>query len=134
MAETTLNQRLEIFLSSKKISRSDLSRRWHVSKQAVTNWLNDHGQIPLKHIVTLVNEFPELNLRWLFLGIGEMESEVVKAENQDSALAKKDGMIELLSQQLEAKDKKISELTMEIARFELMQAMEKSGSYTKSEK
>lgn len=134
MTESTLNQRLESFLSSKKISRSDLSRKWHVSKQAVSNWLNDHGQIPLKHIVTLTSEFPELNLRWLFVGSGEMESEVVKVENQDSALARKDGMIELLSQQLDAKDKRISELTIEIARLELTQAMEKSGSYTKSEK
>ncbi|HLO91610.1 MAG TPA: hypothetical protein VK172_10645, partial [Lentimicrobium sp.] len=98
---------------------SDLSRRWHVSKQAVTNWLNDHGQIPLKHIVTLVNEFPELNLRWLFVGIGEMESEVVKAENQDSALARKDGMIELLLQQLQEKDKTILDLNREIGRLEV---------------
>lgn len=134
MAETTLNQRLEAFLNSKRISRTDLSKKWHVSKQAVSNWLNDHGQIPLKHIVTLTSEFPELNLRWLFVGSGEMESEVTKVELDNSALARRDGMIELLSQQLDAKDKRISELTVEVTRLELTQAMEKSGSYTKSDK
>ncbi len=118
MAETTLNQRVEIYISSKKLSGSELSKRWHVSKQAVSNWLNGHSQIPIKYIMNMAIEYPELNLRWLMTGVGEMESEVVKAENQDSALAKKDGMIELLIQQASEKDKKIAELMKELGRLE----------------
>lgn len=118
MGDSTINQRLEQFLAIKKISNSALSRKWHVSKQAITNWINGHSQIPLKHMVTLAGEYPELNLRWLFLGTGEMESEVIKLESQDSALAKKDGMIELLIQQLAEKDKKIAELMKEMGKME----------------
>lgn len=134
MAETTLNQRLEMYLSSKNISRKELARKWGVSKQAVTNWLTDLSQIPVKHIINVVSEYPELNARWLLIGTGDMESEVVKVYHHDYAMARKDGMIELLSRQLVDKEKKIEELSRELARMEVMHVMEKSSSYTKSEK
>ena len=108
--EKTINQRVEYFFKSKHISQQVIAKRLGVSRQAVNNWLSGNTPIPSKHIIKMFAEFETLNPRWILNGTGEMEGTEQSLPMESLLITKKDTTIELLTMQLNEKEKLIAEL------------------------
>lgn len=73
--DLTINERLIEFQKVKGFRWESLRELLGVAKQQqVGNWTKkeDREPIPAKHVLKLIQVFPELNARWLITGEGEM--------------------------------------------------------------
>lgn len=69
----SINKRLEKFLFEKKISQEDLRIKIGIkNKQQISNWITCVGPIPPKHLLRIIEKYPELNANWLIRDIGAM--------------------------------------------------------------
>lgn len=116
--EGTVNQRIEKLIKDKDISQTELANRLSVSKQTISNWIAGNVQIPLRHVVVLVEEFKWLNVRWLLTGSGTMEDDPAKKGKETPEQSKMEGMVEILKNQLATKDETIYRLNKEIGKLE----------------
>ena len=81
--QPSVNQRILKFANSIGLSDVELARRMGVKKQFVTEWKNNTNNIPPKRLIEFVEQFPELNARWVFYGEGNMiKSDGSKSNNQ----------------------------------------------------
>lgn len=89
--ETTINQRVKRFFESKKISQKLFSEVTGYDEKSISNIVNDKTQYPKADFFqAFAIHYPEINLRWLLIGEGEMEGEpgafpVVAMEPQERA-------------------------------------------------
>ena len=114
----TVNQTIEILLKNKKLTQQEFGIQLGVTKQTINNWVTGVVQIPTKHIITILNLYPELNARWLLTGAGEM-GEIEKSTIEESKNALKlQAKNELLLKQLQEKELLIAELYKQIGRLE----------------
>ena len=116
--KTTVNQRLALFLESRKISQADYRLVVGVRKQQVSDWLTFKIDVPDKHIFKTIEMYPELNARWLLTGEGDMieggNSEGnTKAEPQKHE-SDSDDYIALLMRLLASRDELIAELRRQV--------------------
>lgn len=68
-----IKNRLETFLNSKDLSQAEFSRITGYHPKNISGFLTGTVKLPkIDLVVALATHFPELNLRWLLLGEGEM--------------------------------------------------------------
>jgi transcriptional regulator with XRE-family HTH domain len=79
MDERDVNQRFMNFLEERKISQSSIASLLNVTKQRVQQWKTMDKQITLKYLMKFCEAYPELNVRWLMTGEGEMLSKEVSS-------------------------------------------------------
>lgn len=69
--DRTINQRLDQFLKEKHISQEELRLKLGLTnRQQVNSWIKCHSNIPDKHILKILLEYPELNANWFLHNIG----------------------------------------------------------------
>lgn len=116
--EMTVNQTIEIFLKSKKMTQQEFAIQMGVTKQTINNWVTGAVQIPVKHIIAILNQFPELNARWLLTGEGEMGDVEKPTTGESKNCLKIEAKNELLLKQLQEKELLIAELYKQIGKLE----------------
>jgi transcriptional regulator with XRE-family HTH domain len=68
-----LRERLNQFLLEKNLSQSEFARQTGYHQKNISGFLTGTVKMPkVDLMVALATHFPELNLRWLLLGEGEM--------------------------------------------------------------
>jgi transcriptional regulator with XRE-family HTH domain len=68
-----IKNRLEAFLNSKELSQAEFARITSYHPKNISGFLTGTVKLPkIDLVVALATHFPELNLRWLLLGEGEM--------------------------------------------------------------
>ena len=65
-------QRLEYFARSTGLSLNAFGLKVGFNAGAFSRILRDQSNIGVHHIISLVNQYPELSIRWLLLGEGPM--------------------------------------------------------------
>ncbi|MGB1041747.1 MAG: hypothetical protein ACPGVD_12805 [Flavobacteriales bacterium] len=69
----SIRDRFSTFLAAKKLSQSKFARLTGYEQKNVSSFLTKKVKFPrIDLVVVLAKYFPELNLRWLLLGEGEM--------------------------------------------------------------
>lgn len=100
------NERLLAIAKHYNLKDSHFASRIGASKQNFYNWKSFKQEVPDKFLITIIEQFPELNARWLITGEGDING-VVNKEN-DSHLQE---VIKLKDQIIQAKDELIQFLT-----------------------
>lgn len=73
MSQTTINQRFTLFLAAKKISQKIFADVTGFSSATVSNIASGTTEYPKADFFqAMVRHYPEVNLRWLLTGDGEM--------------------------------------------------------------
>ena len=77
-----IKDRLENFLNSKELTQAEFSRITGYHPKNISGFLTGTVKMPkIDLMVALATHFPELNLRWLLLGEGEMiNSKTIKID------------------------------------------------------
>lgn len=111
---STVNQNIDTLLRAKKLTQQELAQQMGLTKQTINNWITGTAQIPLKHLVSLLKLFSDVNARWLLTGEGDMGDD----EKTFASNPRLEGKIEILESQLKEKEDKIAELYKIIGRLE----------------
>lgn len=69
---TSMNSRLQQFLSAENLTQSQLADRLGVAKASISHILAGRNKPGFDFIESLAQQFPELNLDWLIMGTGKM--------------------------------------------------------------
>lgn len=91
--KTSVNQRLENFIDSKKISNVEFGELIGESKYTINNWFKKGVKIPIPTLTNILNAFPDLDARWLLTGTGEMSQKIKPYKENDSVLLVKDAEV-----------------------------------------
>ncbi|MGB1041524.1 MAG: helix-turn-helix domain-containing protein [Flavobacteriales bacterium] len=68
-----VHQRFKIFLAEKDLSQNEFSRITGYDQRTLSNFITQRVKTPkIDLAVVMLKHFPEINLRWLFLGESEM--------------------------------------------------------------
>lgn len=124
--DMSINQRLGKFLFDKKISQEELRIRLGLkTRQQVSNWINCHDHIPDKHLVGIIQLFPELNANWLIRDIGSplMDQKQLRQINRNEFgfcedCLDKEKDIQMLKELLEKKENELKGLYKEAGKLE----------------
>lgn len=124
--DMSINQRLGRFLFDKKISQEELRIRLGLkTRQQVSNWINCHDHIPDKHLVGIIQLFPELNANWLIRDIGSplMDQKQLRQINRNEFgfcedCLDKEKDIQMLKELLEKKENELKGLYKEAGKLE----------------
>jgi len=100
--ETSIVERLNLFISAKGIKKSDIATALNWEKKTVYNQLNGACELSLNLLVGICQLYPELNTQYVLLGNGSME-ELLEGSAQKQ--------IEELKIKLREKDAQIKVLT-----------------------
>lgn len=124
--DMTINQRLDDFLEEKHISQEELRSQLGLkTRQQVSNWINCREKISEKHIIRIVELYPELNANWLIANAGNMfnDQKIVRHINRNAygfceECIKKEQKIEYLQELIHQRDQEIKLLNREIGKLE----------------
>ena len=72
MMEKEVLKRIKVFIQSKRIKTSELSRIIGINPTSVYGYLDRTNKAPLSFIVLFLESFPEVSAEWLLRGEGEM--------------------------------------------------------------
>lgn len=100
----------------KKIRNNDLVKLGYGSKQTISNILNGKQNPGIQFIEKFLKEFSDINARWLMTG--EVDHVIEDPKEQYGfckECIKKEGIIEHMRKECNAKDKRIEELLIKIA-------------------
>lgn len=79
----TISQRFKDFLDVKNLTPTDIERITGYSRVSATNIRDGRTSLPkVDFIEALMRYFPDLNIRWLVLGEGEMLNKVEAAKEE----------------------------------------------------
>jgi hypothetical protein len=71
--EFAVNKRLVEIHELKKFSWEELRLKLGVNKaQQISNWVNFKDKLPSRHIIKIIELFPDINARWFITGEGAM--------------------------------------------------------------
>lgn len=90
-----------------KLKDAHFASRIGTSKQLFYLWKTFKQEVPDKFLISIVEQFPEINARWLITGVGSMFDEV-NLKPDDSHLLE---IIKLKDEIIHSKDKLIQFLT-----------------------
>ena len=77
--EFTVNERLVKIHELKKFSWEELRLQLGVNKpQQISNWVNFKDKLPSRHIIKIIELFPDINARWFITGEGNMTEETTQ--------------------------------------------------------
>lgn len=77
MSKQTVNERINIFLKSKRYSVNALSKELDVGQRTLNNQLAGVTSLGCGTVCAIAERFPELSAEWLLRGIGPMISDGV---------------------------------------------------------
>jgi transcriptional regulator with XRE-family HTH domain len=104
-----ISERFEQFLGIKRISQRDFSEIPGFPAYSLSKIITGRTQIPkIDLIIALMQYFPELNLRWLLIGEGEMFQAPIEETNSELVIRNEKLQIEnskLRNDLILAKDK-----------------------------
>lgn len=69
---TTIGDRIDKLLREKGMTYAETAKKLGVTKSAVGLWTANRNSISPKHIIQMFLLFPDMNLRWLLTGHGDM--------------------------------------------------------------
>jgi hypothetical protein len=113
----SINDRLKAICENKKIKNIDLVKLGCGSQQTVSFVLNGKVKPNTEFIEIFLRAYPDVNARWLLTGEGD-ETNLEEPRTQYGfckECIKKEGVIEHLKKECQAKDKRILELEIKIA-------------------
>lgn len=84
--ESFISHRLKEFFEKNKINKASFSEKHNVHRTSIYNYLNGDNQPTLIFLEHLLNDYPSLNMEWLFRGIGPMMLENVENNVHESTL------------------------------------------------
>ena len=124
--DMTINQRLGNFLEEKHMSQEELRSQLGLkTRQQISNWINCREKISEKHIIRIIELYPELNANWFITSIGNMfnDQRIVRYINRNAygfceECIKKEQKIEYLQELILQKDQEIKLLNREIGKLE----------------
>lgn len=124
--DMSINQRLRNYLFEKKVSQEELRIKLGLkTRQQVSNWLNCHDHIPEKHLIGIIQLFPELNANWLIRNIGAplIDQKQLRQINRNEhgfceECMEKEKENELLKMMLKEREEKINTAWKEIGKLE----------------
>lgn len=77
--EFTVNERLVKIHELKKFSWEELRLSLGVNKpQQISNWVNFKDKLPSRHIIKIIELFPDINARWFITGEGNITEETTQ--------------------------------------------------------
>jgi len=120
--QTTIGQRFTLFLKKKKISQKVFSKATGLAEKNVSNIATDHTKYPRSDFFAAVLEnYPDLNLRWLILGKGEMwlNETGTSGQSKESELKEKVEKLEKEVLSLKKMEKKIVSIGKELEELNL---------------
>lgn len=106
--QETINQRIVIYWEGKGKRQVDLFHSEYASKQTISGIWNGRTKPGCEFLERFIAENKDLNVRWLFTGIGEM---IDKGEPASEV------MVKFLSDRLEKIEDENKELNREIGRL-----------------
>jgi transcriptional regulator with XRE-family HTH domain len=68
-------QRVRLYLENQQISQADIARLISSTNDLVSKWFTLKQKMPFGYFILLLKNLPELNVRWLMTGEGEMTSD-----------------------------------------------------------
>lgn len=119
--DMSINQRLEKFLREKNISQEQLKVKLGLkTRQQVSNWINGHDPIPAKHLIAIIQLFPDLNANWLLRDVGSpfIDQQTLRQIHRNEygfceGCQDKDIKIKLLNELMEKQDKRLRDICIE---------------------
>jgi hypothetical protein len=113
----TLNERISKICQEKKVKQNDLVKQGFGSKQTIHGILNGKQKPNTQFIESFLMTYKDVNARWLLTG--EEDREKVEDPRAQYGFCKecikKEGVIEHLKKECQAKDRRILELEIKIA-------------------
>lgn len=73
--KTTKGQRLKQWLDLKGIPQVDLAKNLGLKKASINDWVSRGVDIPDKHVIKIIELFPDLPARWFITGEGTINEE-----------------------------------------------------------
>lgn len=73
--EKAINQRVKEVMAYTNLSQKDFAESLGVSQSIVTYIVNERNKVSLDVVQKIALKHPEINLKWLLLGEGEMQKE-----------------------------------------------------------
>ena len=70
--ESSIGQRLKMFLDFMNLSQTDAAVRLNYPKQNISSWIKGKTNMTTAFLPVLLGEFQNLNARWLITGEGSM--------------------------------------------------------------
>ena len=67
----TVNQRIKELFDEKKYSPNYVAKRLKADRKTILSYSEGHTNPSYKFLLWLFNEYPKLNVKWLFFGEGE---------------------------------------------------------------
>ncbi len=67
-----MRDRIEMILAAKGLNSSKFAELLGIQKSSVSHFLNGRNNPSLEVVLKILNTFPDLNIEWLVLGVGEM--------------------------------------------------------------
>lgn len=89
-------ERIKYVLSNLQITYKKLSEETNYSEQSLYRYLNGSREIPLRLILYILNEYPQISTDWLLFGEGEMEVDRNKIDSLNKIIEEKDRIIKQL--------------------------------------
>lgn len=101
----TISDRFTLFLREKGISQKEFSEKTGYLRQSLSKFITGTTKLPkIDLIIGLMIHYPELNIRWLLLGEGEMRVSHEILPSTDEIEKLKQMNVELREELLDAKD------------------------------
>ncbi len=74
------NERVLEIVRREGMNYSDFARRIGVSKHQFSNWKNKNQSVPEKYLVAIIEQFPDVNARWLITGEEDSGEDIKKIQ------------------------------------------------------
>ena len=78
-----MKNRIQQFLTYKQITHSEFANSIKVQRSNITHILQGRNQPGFQFITKMLSVYPEINAKWLIMGIGEMLEKDVKAREPE---------------------------------------------------
>lgn len=65
----TINERIFNIADIRNINNAEMARRLNTSPQQIANWKKGGRAIPYKYVVLFIEEFQDIDARWILTGV-----------------------------------------------------------------
>lgn len=114
--KTTVEQRINMLLKVKKISKAELAQKIEINRQSVGGWIKKNS-IGKTSALRIINVYPDINLNWLLGEDDQMYNGTYKLDEKLSFVGepcpecmRKQGVIDSLKEMIKEKEQRIEEL------------------------
>lgn len=104
----SFTNRLSLFIDNKNLSIREFERETGVGNAVISSAIRNKGYIGTDKLIKIFTKFPELNIKWLLIGEGEMIENKYDTNEKESEIEEnrilyddKDKFIEHLQNEIE---------------------------------